>query len=210
MAGAGLQVGSNLAICAAPNNAGIPPWLNGRRGLGYLQSSGDARQWPESGAPVQARVSEIVKIDLTANEYRLLLDFAFMADWMINAHHVDGRNDVEEYDMLLQKLYSYAAEAGFPELVGADRATNEYFPTRHFEDVTRATEFVEEYDDDTFWDSLISRLAERDVYEQIEVDRRDSMNIEEYWERSEPIEEAYYQEFRRHALGRLRLVENGT
>ena len=50
-------------------------------------------------------------------------------------------------------------------------------------------------------------FAERDVYEQFEADRRDTMNIEEYWERSEPIEEAYYQEFRRHALDRLRLVE---
>ncbi len=61
--------------------------------------------------------------------------------------------------------------------------------------------------DDTFWDALISRLAERDVYEQVETDRRDSMGIEEYWERSEPIEEAYYQEFRRNALDRLRLTD---
>jgi hypothetical protein len=33
------------------------------------------------------------------------------------------------------------------------------------------------------------------------------MGIEEYWERSEPIEEAYFQEFRRNALDRLRLTD---
>jgi hypothetical protein len=148
-----------------------------------------------------------VKIDLTENEYRLLLDFVFMASWMIDSHHPDGRDDVEEYDMLLQKLYSFAAETGCEDLVNADTKTNEYSPTRHYEETTRAFDFIEEYDGDAFWDALISRLAERDVYEQIEEDRRDSIGIEEFWQRSEPIENAYFEEFRQHALDRLRVVD---
>ena len=148
-----------------------------------------------------------MKIDLTENEYRLLLDFVFMADWVTNSHHAVGRGDVEDYDMLLQKLYSIAGEMGCKELVHADRETNKYSPTRHYEETTRAFELIEEYDEDTFWDALISRLAERDVYEQVEEGRRETMGIEEYWERAEPIEDAYYQEFRRNALDRLRLVD---
>lgn len=149
-----------------------------------------------------------MNIDLTKNEYRLLLDLVFMASWMVDSHHPEGRDGVEEYDMLLQKLYSFAREMGCEELVHADRDTNEYLPTRHYEETTRAFQLIEEYNDDTFWDALISRLAERDVYEKLEKGRRDTMGIEEYWERSEPIEEAYYQEFLRHALDRLRLVDN--
>lgn len=149
-----------------------------------------------------------MNIDLTKNEYRLLLDLVFMANWMVDSHHPEGRDGVEEYDMLLQKLYSFAREMGCEELVHADRDTNEYFPTRHYEETTRAFQLIEEYNDDTFWDALISRLAERDVYEKLEKGRRDTMGIEEYWERSEPIEEAYYQEFLRHALDRLRLVDS--
>lgn len=149
-----------------------------------------------------------MKIDLTENEYRLLLDFVFMASWMIDSHHPDGRDDVEEYDMLLQKLYSFAAEMGCGDLVDADTKTNEYSPTRHYEETTRAFDFIEEYDGDAFWDALISRLAERDVYEQIEEDRRDSIGIEEFWQRSEPIENAYFEEFRQHALDRLRVVDD--
>jgi hypothetical protein len=167
----------------------------------------DAAQGPGLRIRIQARVFSIVKIELTENEYRLLLDFVFMANWMIHSHHPDGRRDVEEYDMLLQKLYSFARAMGCGELVHGNRQTNEYSPTRYYEETTRAFELIEEYGDDTFWDALISRLAERDVYEQAEKDRRDNMGIEEYWERSEPIEEAYFQEFRRHALERLRLVE---
>lgn len=148
-----------------------------------------------------------MKIELTENEYRLLLDFVYMANWVINSHHAGPRSEVEGYDMLVQKLYSFADEAGCGELVHANRESNEYTPTRYYDETTRAIELLEEYDDDTFWDALISRLAERDVYEQVEQDRRDSMGIEEYWERSEPIEEAYYQEFRRHSLDRLRLVD---
>ena len=149
-----------------------------------------------------------MNIDLTEKEYRLLLDFVFMANWMVESHHPDGRDDVQEYDMLLQKLYSFAGELGCEELVHADRETNEYSPTRLYEETTKAFELIEEYNDDTFWDALISRLAERDVYEQIEENRRDTIGIEEYWERSEPIEEAYYEEFRRRALDRLRLVDS--
>lgn len=148
-----------------------------------------------------------MKIELTENEYRLLLDLVYMANWVIHSHHAGERSDVADYDMLAQKLYSFAADAGCGELVHANRDTNEYSPTRHFEETTRAIDLLEDYDDDTFWDSLISRLAERDVYEQVEENRRDAMGAEEYWERSEPIEEAYYQEFRRHSLDRLRLVE---
>jgi hypothetical protein len=153
-------------------------------------------------------VSSRVKIELTKNEYRLLLDLVYMANCVIHSHHVGERTDVVDYDMLLQKLYSFAGDAGCRALVHADRETNEYSPTRYFEETTRAIDLLEDYDDDTFWDALISRLAERDVYEQVEEERRDVLGIEEYWERSEPIEEAYYQEFRRHSLDRLRLVDN--
>lgn len=148
-----------------------------------------------------------MKIELTENEYRLLLDLVYMADWVVHSHQGGKRTDVEDYDMLVQKLYSYADQAGFGALVRADRKSNEYVTTRHFEEVSAAIELLEEYDDDTFWDALISRLAERDVYEQIEDERRDTLGIEEYWERSEPIEEAYFREFSRHSLDRLRLVE---
>ena len=148
-----------------------------------------------------------MKIELTENEYRLLLDLVYMADWVIHSHQPGRRGDVEDYDMLVQKLYSYADQAGLGALVRADRKSNEYVTTRHFEEVSAAIDLLEEYDDDTFWDALISRLAERDVYEQIEDERRDTLGIEEYWERSEPIEEAYFREFSRHSLDRLRLVE---
>jgi hypothetical protein len=148
-----------------------------------------------------------VKIELTENEYRLLLDFVYLADWVVNAHHAGERNDIADYDMLVQKLYSFAGDMRCGELVHADRETNEYTPTRFYEQTTRAIELIEEYDEDTFWDALISRLAERDVYEQLEEDRRETIGVEEYWERSEPLEEAYYQEFRRYSLDRLRLVD---
>lgn len=148
-----------------------------------------------------------MKIELTENEYRLLLDLVYMANWVIHSHHGGRRTDVDEYDMLTQKLYSYAGDAGCAALIRADRKSNQYVTTQHFEETTAAVELIEEYDDDTFWDALISRLAERDVYEQIEEERRDALGMEEYWQRSEPIEEAYFREFRRHSIDRLRLVE---
>lgn len=148
-----------------------------------------------------------MKIELTKNEYRLLLDYMYLGDWVINGHQSEDRRDTEEYEMLLQKLYSYAREMDCEELIHADRDSNKYVPTRFYEETSRVSEFIEEYDNDCFWDVLIARLAERDVYEQVEKAALQSMSGEEYMEHTAPIEEAYYREFRRRGLDRLRLVE---
>ena len=149
-----------------------------------------------------------MKIELTKNEYRLLLDYMYLGDWIINGHQSDERRDTEEYEMLLQKLYSYAKDMGFEALIDADRDSNKYTPTSYYEETSRVSEFIEEYDNDCFWDVLISRLAERDIYEQVEKEALQSMSSEEYMERTAPVEEAYYREFRRRGLDRLRLVES--
>ena len=149
-----------------------------------------------------------MNINLTKKEYRLLLDYIFLGDWVINAHRTEKRNDIEDYDMLVQKLYSFAKGMDCEELVQADRERNEYYTTRHYEETAPVFDFIEDYDNDTFWDALISRLAERDVYEQVDEEKRGTMGAEEYWRRSEPIEESYYQEFRRHGIEHLRIADD--
>jgi hypothetical protein len=148
-----------------------------------------------------------MNINLTKNEYKLLLDYIVLADWVINAHHAEKRKDVADYEMLMQKLYSFAKDMDCEELVHADRETNEYYTTRYYEETARVSEFIDDYDNDSFWDGLISRLAERDIDEQYGEESARRMSREEYMERTASIEEAYYEEFRRRGVEHLRVEE---
>ena len=40
-------------------------------------------------------------------------------------------------------------------------------PTRRYEDTCSAMEFIEEFENESFWDELIDRLAERDTIREV-------------------------------------------
>ncbi|MGF1545893.1 MAG: hypothetical protein ACFCUG_01035 [Thiotrichales bacterium] len=147
-----------------------------------------------------------MKISLTSQEYRLLLDLLFMSDWVMHAHDVEDGPETAPHRMLAQKLYSYAVEAGCANLVEADKVSNEYFPTREFEEHSPAQVLLDRYNEDTFWDELIERLTERDLADESE-DGELNHSPEEYFRISAPIRELYEEEFGRNGIERLRIVE---
>lgn len=142
-------------------------------------------------------------INLTDKEYRLLLDVVFVADWVFRAHEADPTPEDDTYQMLFQKLYSYAGDMGCSDLVESVAESNSYAPTRKFEEETEAIDRIEEYDAMSFWEELIARLAERDAYAELPEEHRDRLSAKEYWKRVGPHEERYAQEFEAHGIDRL-------
>ncbi|MGF1643946.1 MAG: hypothetical protein ACFCUJ_09895 [Thiotrichales bacterium] len=147
-----------------------------------------------------------MKITLTSQEYRLLLDLLYLSDWVMHAHDVEDSTETAPHRMLTQKLYSYAIEAGCAELIEADKVSNEYFPTRAYEDHSVAQSLIDRYNEDTFWDELTERLTERDVADESD-DGAPMPSIEEYYRVSAPIRELYEEEFALNGIERLRIVE---
>ncbi|MDT8305402.1 MAG: hypothetical protein RRC07_05655, partial [Anaerolineae bacterium] len=79
----------------------------------------------------------------------------------MTSHTTDDDPRTAPYEELEQKLFALAARHGFAgetgnpadDLLDYDEEFKQYFPTRDF-DEGEARAFLDEYNDDTFWDEL--------------------------------------------------------
>jgi len=131
-----------------------------------------------------------VQIDLTNDEYRRLLELAYLGEWVVNSNRSPTEN-IKEYDDLLKSLFSYAEEAGLEDFAQYYEEEKAHFPSPVFEDETSVREFLEEYNDDTFWAELIDRLAWRDAAAEVGEERLERMQDEERGKKLGALENKY-------------------
>ena len=147
-----------------------------------------------------------MKIDLTRKEYRDLLDILYVANWVFSAHRVEKDLRIERFNQLEQKFLTLSKQMKFENLVEYDADLDAYFPTREYEETSAAHTFIDEYDNDTFWDELASRLAERDLLKQMGgPEKMVNLPKEEMLEKLFQLEEFYGDEFTRNGLENLQL-----
>jgi hypothetical protein len=155
-----------------------------------------------------------VQINLSREELRRLLHLVSIAAWVIGAHKTEEDPRAAPYDELEQKLYALAAGHGFAgetgnpgdDLLDYAESLQKYFPTIYF-DEGEARVFIDEYDDDTFWDELTYRLAERDaVHEAGGVERYAELPPVERIMRTSRFEELYADEFYENGLDNVRII----
>ncbi|WP_295624101.1 hypothetical protein [uncultured Nitrosomonas sp.] len=146
-----------------------------------------------------------MKINITKKEYRLLLDVLYLGDWMLTAHDQEELPEKEKYQDVIQKFYSYAEEMGYGNLIEADKESNKYYETREYEDTSKVSEIIENYDNATFWDELVSGLAMRDAKETEGIDAIKKMSPEKRIELLHSLEEKYHEEFMANDLTNLKI-----
>jgi len=150
-----------------------------------------------------------MKIDISVDEYRALLDVLHMADWVMHAHENEPNPDTAPYDAVIQKFYSMAKTMGQDNLIEYDSDVKKYFSTREHDDESASWDFIDEFTNDTFWDELVHRLTDRDVAHLVNgYDQLEKLSMEERFMREAPIIERYVNEFDDHGLDRLRIVEH--
>ena len=149
-----------------------------------------------------------MKIDITKEEYRDLLDLLYMANWVLHAHKTKEDPRARPYDKVMQKIYSSARATGFGRLIEYDPHDRRYYPTREFEDTTKTEEFIDEFVDDSFWDELVYRLSERDAahrlggYAQFRL-----LSPEDRTALETPDRERYSEEFNKNGIDHLVIAE---
>jgi hypothetical protein len=60
--------------------------------------------------------------------------------------------------------------------------------------------YIREFENDTFWNEFVERLAERDLIRQFGEDRVKTMNLQELTEKESQIERRYAEEFYQNGL----------
>lgn len=139
-----------------------------------------------------------MKIELTSQEYRKLIELAYLGEWMINAQH-DPEFQDEAADATVQHLL---ASHKLPD-VNRDEETGNYFMRSEWTD-RLYDEYILDYDDHIFWDELAERLALRDLARERGVEET-SLDRDKYLRQLHSLEERYHQEFEEHGLDRLEI-----
>jgi len=144
-----------------------------------------------------------MKIDFTQKDYPLLVTMIEIADWVIHAHYPGRREDTLEYRALRKKILAHYREMGMAECY--TEADGEYYETAGYEEDSPQRHFIEEYDEQMFWEELVARLVDRDM------DFRygdQELSMERRFEAMSRLEEYYWNEIEKDGLVRFSFVSN--
>ena len=112
-----------------------------------------------------------MKLELTAKQYRRLLDMVYIGNWVLNSTRGDDR--FRDYDEVESILFEKAAGEGMAVL--AEVWEGEVVPSRAFVE-GGIHEAIIEYENNVFFDILAEDLARRDM-EQENVDQNDTNEL---------------------------------
>jgi hypothetical protein len=146
----------------------------------------------------------MVQMEYSEAEFRKLLEIVCLADWVKNAH-AGPDSTVNPYSVE-QKIYKGAIAAGCGDLVTYDAKKNVYSPSKNLEE--KFHEVLDEYNDETFWEELVTRMAIRDVEEERGQAALEKMSPEEQLRALRQWEERYQAETETHGIDRLEIVES--
>ncbi len=138
-----------------------------------------------------------MSLQLEPDEYRKLIELAYLGEWLINAHH-DTEVQEEEASSVLQRLLAAAPKS---DLVAQDPETGDYFMKDVWVEQLYES-YILDYDDHVFWDELTERLAQRDLAKRRGVDM-DAITRDEDLMDLIPLEEKYHRELESNGIDRL-------
>ena len=144
-----------------------------------------------------------MKINFTKKEYRLLLDMVEMAVWVLNSHRSNPSDEIMKYSEIYQRILSYAKDMGFENLITYDKELGGYYATFEYEE-SEHMRYIEEFEDDVFWDAIPHRFAMRDLVKQVGEKKYKEMGFEERATKLLEIESIYYKELEENGIDNLR------
>ena len=99
-----------------------------------------------------------MKIELTEQQYRYLLDLVYIGNWVMNSTRESDR--IKEYDQVESLIFSHCLDHKMSKLVELYRG--ELIPSRAFAD-GGIHDAIEQYEDTVFYEILAEELALRDL-----------------------------------------------
>ncbi len=149
-----------------------------------------------------------MNIEVSAKEYRDLLDILHIADVVMAGHRRQEDRRTAGHRALIQKLYSLAQSEGFGDLISRDERVQKHIPSPEFERISVAHPVTDEFGEHLFWDELINRLSMRDAAQMAGgAERLDSLGDRERQQMEGPIRQRYIEEFTANGVADLEVVE---
>ena len=147
-----------------------------------------------------------MKISFTTREYARLLELAYLGRWVVASRKGEDAPAARRYDDIFQKLLGLATSLGCASLV-EERADGLLDPSAKLEEDEQVREIISEFENDTFWNELVGRLAEADyAAEQARRVLNETPGVEPPPtpdQRLKQIEDKYWDEFEKNDLASL-------
>ncbi|MBR5472154.1 MAG: hypothetical protein IKU81_08640 [Oscillibacter sp.] len=131
-----------------------------------------------------------MKIELTQQQFRYLLDLVYIGNWVINSTRENDR--IREYDQVEGLIFSHCLSNKMSKLV--ELYQGELIPSRRFAE-GGIHEAIEQYEDIVFYEILAEELALRDM-------NGEPLTRENYGALMERID-AYLSEFDRNGTNNI-------
>ena len=146
-----------------------------------------------------------MEINLTKDQFRILIKLLYLGEWVANGHRFLDEN-LKEYEEVEQHILNIAKKKGFSELAESVEDLKGVFPTQELEEEMHV--LIDEHEEAMFWDKLPDWMGERDLHREFSPEALKAMGLDEYFTRLSRIVETYEHEFEEHGLERLEIRKN--
>lgn len=142
-----------------------------------------------------------MKLMLTGKQLEGLVKLVALGNWVVNSWR--GEERLEEFDEVESLLLAAAEGEGQTAFVERGEEGRGPCPSVELEEATQP--YLDFYDDNTFWDQLIYRLADRDYLRRYGEEAEADLETEPGRRKEAPLVEKYEKEFDAFGLDRLEI-----
>jgi hypothetical protein len=151
-----------------------------------------------------------MKVMFTPKEYARLLELVHLGMRVVEGRQGEQAPAVARYVELEQKLFELATPLGCADLVDIGERGQPVASEKLLAD-ERLSKLAGDYDNDTFWRELVTRLADRDlateqILRAVEGDGGPAIDGDA---RLDQLEERYWDEFEAHDLAHVFVLRGG-
>lgn len=143
----------------------------------------------------------------TESELATLIEMVSLAANVASLNQKPGSEaNVAVFEDLENKLLERARHSGFSHIIEFDDEKQAYRVTAEFEAGAFYQECFEEFREESFWEELVIRLADRDLIRSIGLGPWEKMTEPERRAQTQDREKHYWEEFTKNGIERVALI----
>jgi hypothetical protein len=148
-----------------------------------------------------------MQLRLSEQELATLAEMVSLASWVASWNRQeDAEVPFSDYEQLESKILKKTAHAGLVEMVEFDEATQRYRLSPEYQERSFFQECYDEFRNESFWEELVIRLADRDLIRRIGLRDWRKLTEEQRRERTRDLEKRYWDEFTRSGVNNLHVI----
>jgi len=144
---------------------------------------------------------------LSDQELATLVEMVSLAANVASWNQKESADDkVSEFEMLESKILEKAGHSGLGDWIEFDEESQRFRVKQEVEDRLFYHECYDEFRNESFWDEMAVRLADRDLARAIGIRQWEKLSEEERRARTATWEKRYWDEFAKHGIERVHVV----